>query len=333
MVGPDGKPTYEDYVDYMIRHQRRPGVGPLAGWRGADGSAEGRGAPNPGQVARYIENGGFFTAHVPAEAAFFKPWNVAYQAWAVRMGFYDAPAPYLFDLWSETARPLPGGRPRHRAAPAARPPARPAGARHGAAAGLVSARRRRRRPRRLSRSTRSPSARRRCTIPGARRTPGCARSTARTPLYLPGALWKSLGFEDGDWAAVTSPHATITVPVARMDALNPWTVWTWNAIGKRAGAWSLAPDAPEATRGFLLNHLIPDHHPGEHRLPNADPVTGQAAWYDLRVRIERVPAPPHSQPAIPPQRSPVGQGRTEPVVAKVAVSLKHEHLDIAISDT
>jgi len=33
-------------------------------------------------------------------------------------------------------------------------------------------------------------------------------------------------------------------------------VWTWNAIGKRAGAWNLAPDAKEAQRGFLLNHLI-----------------------------------------------------------------------------
>ncbi len=41
-----------------------------------------------------------------------------------------------------------------------------------------------------------------------------------------------------------------------MDGVNPDTVWTWNAIGKRAGAWNLAPDAPEATRGFLLNHLI-----------------------------------------------------------------------------
>ena len=41
-----------------------------------------------------------------------------------------------------------------------------------------------------------------------------------------------------------------------MDGVNPDTVWTWNAIGKRAGAWGLAPDAPEAKRGFLLNHLI-----------------------------------------------------------------------------
>ena len=115
--------------------------------------------------------------------------------------------------------------------------------------------------------------------------------------------------------ALTSPHASITVPVARMDALNPATVWTWNAIGKRPGAWSLAPDAPEATRGFLLNHLIPDHHPGPDRLPNADPVTGQAAWYDLRVRLERIPAQRHTSPDIAPQASPVGRGGPRPLPA------------------
>jgi hypothetical protein len=70
-----------------------------------------------------------------------------------------------------------------------------------------------------------------------------------------------------------------------MDGCEPGTVWTWNAVGKRAGAWNLAPDAPEATRGFLLNHLIPEFLGDGHA--NADPVTGQAAWYDLRVRLEK----------------------------------------------
>jgi hypothetical protein len=74
-----------------------------------------------------------------------------------------------------------------------------------------------------------------------------------------------------------------------MEGVNPATCWTWNAIGKRAGAWNLAPNAPEAMKGFLLNHLIDDLLPereGGYRYANADPVTGQAAWYDLRVRIE-----------------------------------------------
>ena len=53
---------------------------------------------------------------------------------------------------------------------------------------------------------------------------------------------------------------------------------------------ALAPDAPESTKGFLLNPLISDVLPGSRRA-NADPVTGQAAWYDLRVRIAPAMAP------------------------------------------
>ena len=61
----------------------------------------------------------------------------------------------------------------------------------------------------------------------------------------------------------------------------------------RSGAWALSPDAPEAKKGFLLNHLIAELLPerdGGYRYSNSDPVTGQAAWYDLRVRIEKAPA-------------------------------------------
>ncbi|GAA0284172.1 hypothetical protein GCM10008966_00890 [Rhodovulum strictum] len=72
LVDADGAPAYRDYADYLVRHERRPGIGPLAGWRG-DGSQHGRGAPNPGQLARYVGNGSVFTAEIPAEAAFFKP--------------------------------------------------------------------------------------------------------------------------------------------------------------------------------------------------------------------------------------------------------------------
>jgi hypothetical protein len=78
--------------------------------------------------------------------------------------------------------------------------------------------------------------------------------------------------------------------VKLMEGVNPDTVWTWNAIGKRAGTWGLDPEAAESTRGFLLNHLIAELLPeqaGGYRYSNSDPVTGQAAWYDLRVRVEK----------------------------------------------
>jgi anaerobic selenocysteine-containing dehydrogenase len=126
-------------------------------------------------------------------------------------------------------------------------------------------------------------------------------------LYLHRGRAAQLGLADDDWVWVTSRHGRIRAQIRLMDGVNPDTCWTWNAIGKRAGAWNLAPDAPEATSSFLLNHLIEELLPeqGGWRYANADPVTGQAAWYDLRVRIERAPAEaglsaPQFAPLLPP---------------------------------
>ena len=47
------------------------------------------------------------------------------------------------------------------------------------------------------------------------------------------------------------------------------------------------------------------------RWANADPVTGQAAWFDLRVRLEKSAAPDQSQPVFGPIGSVVGQGPGE----------------------
>ncbi|MCZ8088531.1 MAG: hypothetical protein O9247_00350, partial [Rhodobacteraceae bacterium] len=69
--------------------------------------------------------------------------------------------------------------------------------------------------------------------------------------------------------------------------------------------------APEANQGFLLNHLISEVLPGEGRLSNSDPVTGQAAWFDLRVRIEKVGPRERAEPMfeVLPQVVPKGRAR------------------------
>ena len=94
-----------------------------------------------------------------------------------------------------------------------------------------------------------------------------------------------------------------------MNSLNEKTVWTWNAIGKRPGAWALNENAPEAKKAFILNHLISELLPERGdglRWSNSDPITGQAAWYDLCVRIEKAPkADEISQPQTETQKSPV----------------------------
>ena len=299
-VNAEGKALYADYADYIVNHQRRPGIGPLMGFRGEDGTGEGRGAPNPAQIDRYIANGSFFQAHVPDDAAYFKPWNAGYQDWAVRVGLYDAPQPYLISIWSEPMRrfqlaaegfgdrqPPDAMRARLKQAmdplPVWYPPFGDDGAEDYPVHALTQ------RPMAMYHSWGSQNA-------------WLRQIHGRNPLYVPTKIWEENGFAEGDWAKLTSPNGAIVVPVAHMPALNPHTVWTWNAIGKRKGAWALDEGAPEATKGFLLNHLISELLPEKSdgmRWSNSDPVTGQAAWFDLRVRVEKTTPPSEAQPAFP----------------------------------
>src|SRR5262249_441741 len=127
-------------------------------------------------------------------------------------------------------------------------------------------------------------------------------------LYLNRMRGAELGIADDDWVWITSRIGRVKAQVKLMDGVNRDTVWTWNAIGKRAGAWGLAGDAREATGGFLLNHLIGEllpERPGGYRYSNSDPVTGQAAWYDLKVRIEPADGvPERSFPCFEPLSNP-----------------------------
>ena len=77
------------------------------------------------------------------------------------------------------------------------------------------------------------------------------------PLYVSGDICEAKGLATGDWVKVTSANGEITVPVARMDALNPKTVWTWNAIGKRKGAWALDEDCTGEQEGFFAEPSDP----------------------------------------------------------------------------
>ena len=306
----DGSAKYQDYADYIVNHQRKPGIGPLAGFRG-DGTETGRGAPNPDQLDRYIENGGFFLKHIPEDASYYKPWNMAYQDWAVELGLFDAPQPYLFQLYVEPLRKFqlaaeghgerqPPDHLRARIQDTMTPlPIWYETDQQGNAGFTVNALTQR--PMAMYHSWGSQNA-------------WLRQLHGHNPLYVPTKLMRDAGLEDGDWARVTSPHGEITVPVMEMAALNENTVWTWNAIGKRKGAWALTEDAPEATKGFLMNHLIHELLPPKGdglRWANSDPVTGQAAWFDLKVKLEKA-APPkdltQSQPETPPQASPVGAG-------------------------
>ena len=223
MAEPDGSPTYRDYADYMIRHQRRPGVGPLAGWRG-DGSAEGRGAPNPDQLdalhreRRLLDRrtsprrpptssrgtpptrtgrcaiGLLRRARSPTSSSSTPSRSRRFQAAALGKG--DAPAA---GRTCATASPAPWRRCRSgiRRAPTT------ASTRDAFPLHAIT-----QRPAAMYHSWGSQNA-------------WLRQIHGENPLYVPGPVWEALGFEDGDWADVVSPHGRITVPVARMDAQNP----------------------------------------------------------------------------------------------------------------
>jgi sulfite dehydrogenase (quinone) subunit SoeA len=249
--------------------------------------------------------------HVPDDAAYYKPFNVAYQDWAVKMGFYDTVQPYIFQLYAEPLRRMqlaaegegirqPPDHLRARIMATMDPLpiwyAPMIDACEDPEAWPVHALTQR--PMAMYHSWGTQNA-------------WLRQIHGHNPLYVPTKIWEANGFAEGDWARVTSPHGAITVPVAHMAALNENTVWTWNAIGKRKGAWALDEGAPEATKGFLLNHLIGDLLPPRGdgmRYSNSDPITGQAAWFDLRVRIEKSAPPTGSQPAFPTLGSAVPKG-------------------------
>jgi len=309
-VDDEGGALYADYADYIVKHQRRPGIGPLFGFRG-DGCQSGRGDSNPDQLQSYIDNGGFCVEHIPDEAQFFKPWNKAYQEWAVSMGLYDAPQHYLFSIWSEPMRKF------QRAAEGI--------GEHQPPDHLREQLKRQLDPLPFWNDSSDKVAHREegFTVHALTQRPMAMYHSwgsqnawlrqihGRNPLYVPTKLWQEHGFEEGDWAKVSSRHGEIVVPVAHMAALNENTVWTWNAIGKRKGAWALDETAPEANKGFLLNHLINELHPPKGdglRWSNSDPVTGQAAWFDLMVKLEKTSPPAEVQPAYRALKSPVEKG-------------------------
>jgi anaerobic selenocysteine-containing dehydrogenase len=315
-INEDGSQKYADYADYITNHIRKPGIGPLAGWRmGENGLQNGRGDANEAQLDAYIENGGFFVEHIPEGANYYKPWNMAYQEWAVGMGIIDKPEPYLFQLYVEPMRKF------QRAAEGHGERQPPEHLRERVKATMdplpiwyepfedsavdvdeYPVHALTQRPMAMYHSWGSQNA-------------WLRQIHGHNPLYLPTNLMQKHGLKDEDWAVVSSTHGSITVPVMEMAALNANTVWTWNAIGKRKGAWALEEDAPEVTKGFLLNHLIHELMPPKGdglRWANSDPITGQAAWFDLRVKIAKATTPPsESQPAMPPIKSPVGTGPSE----------------------
>ncbi|MBM3514331.1 MAG: formate dehydrogenase [Alphaproteobacteria bacterium] len=288
MVTADGSPAYPGgYPDYIVNHQRAPGLGPLAGWRGVSGADHGRGPPHEQQLEAYIANGCFGRFEIPQAGRYYKMANATYLAWAQQFGFVDSDKPIVLQLYCE---PLQRFRNAARGHGAIKPPDQhrerietsfdplptwtaPLGANHANSAQYplhaVT-----QRPMHHYHSWGSQNA-------------WLRQITSENRLFIHRNTAQQRGISDDDWVWIASPAGRVRARVRLVDGVNHDTVWTWNAIAKRPGAWGLATDSPESRRAFLLNHLIEDRLPGSGRLSNSDPITGQAAWFDLKVEVSR----------------------------------------------
>ncbi len=303
-TGPDGRRKYRDYRDFIINYERAPGIGFLAGWRGEHGEKHLRGEPNPAQWERYIENQSFFAHHWQDNEKYLRFANRDYQAKALAAGFIPRIEPMVMQIYSEPLQRF-----------------RMAG--EGRYAGPQPADEEDKRrlalyfdplPIWYAPLEQSPIDESRFCFHAITQRPmmmyhawdsqnaWLRQLLSHNHLYMNAQTAHSLNLADDDWVWVESRNGRIRCQLRTMEGVEANTVWTWNAVGKQSGAWGLDRNAPEAARGFLLNHLISEHLPaqgatGGRRMSNSDPVTGQAAWFDLRVRI--TPAAPGEAGALP----------------------------------
>ena len=287
----DHSRKYRDYPDFIVNFETAPGsgIGFLAGWRGVNGDKSILGEPNPRQWEMYAKNNCFFHYELPPSYQYMRNWNKGYMEWAQRVRMRRDADPILIHIYSEVLQKFRLAAQGKRAGK--QPPDHlkervetyfdPLPFYYEPLETQCTDRLRyplnavTQRPMAMYHSWDSQNA-------------WLRQIHTHNYLYVNPLMARDQGIEDGDWIWVESMWGKVRCMCRYSEAVEPGTVWTWNAIGKAAGAWHLGPGANESKKGFLLNHLISEELPssaGGGPLSNSDPITGQAGWYDVRVRI------------------------------------------------
>ncbi len=292
---PEGGRKFTGYPDFVVNFESQPGIGFLMGWRGKDGTEHLRGAPNPKQWEAYAQNNCVFQYHMPETMHYMRNWNREYLDFAKDKGWRQRNDPVQLALYSDTLQSFrlaaQGKSPGRQSPDALReridtyfdplsfwyPPF------EEAATDLEAY------P--LNALTQRPMA---MYHSWDSQNAWLRQIHSHNYLHVNPLTAQAAGIADGGWCWVESRWGKVRCMLRYSEAVEPSTVWTWNAIGKADGAWQLAPGSDEARKGFLLNHLISEELPFagtvSGRISNSDPITGQAGWYDVRVRIR--PAEP-----------------------------------------
>ena len=316
----DGSRKYRDYPDFIVNYETEPGsgIGFLAGWRGTGGEKFLKGEPNPNQWEMYEKNNCVFHYELPKSYQYMRNWNRGYLRWAQehRLTRYEEPINcHIYSEVLQKFRLAAQGKAKGKKQPLEHlrklvetyfdplpfyfePLESQLTDKHKYPLNAIT-----QRPMAMYHSWDSQNA-------------WLRQIHAHNYLHVHPSLGEKHGFDDGDWIWVESMHGKVRCMCRFSEAVEPGTVWTWNAIGKASGAWNLDDNANESKKGFLLNHLISEELPanecGEH-ISNSDPVSGQAGWYDVRVRVykaddseEKVTWPQYdAMPQVPgtPERS------------------------------
>ncbi|HJU23996.1 MAG TPA: molybdopterin oxidoreductase family protein [Casimicrobiaceae bacterium] len=291
----DGSRKFRNYPEFIVHYETEPGsgIGFLAGWRGAGGEKFMKGEPNPRQWEMYAKNDCVFHYELPPSYRYMRNWNKGYHEWAQRVRIRRFADPILIHIYSDVLQ-------RFRLAAQGKRPGRqpPAHLRErvgtyfdplpfyyepleaqGTDLSRYPLNAVTQRPMAMYHSWDSQNA-------------WLRQIHTYNYLFVNPRLARAHGIDDGDWMWVESTWGKVRCLCRYSEAVEPGTVWTWNAIGKASGAWHLEPGANEARDGFLLNHLLSEElpRPDGARMSNSDPITGQAGWYDVRVRIYKAEA-------------------------------------------
>ena len=287
----EGSRKFTGYPDFITNFEAQPGIGFLMGWRGKDGTEHLRGAPNPKQWEMYEANNCVFQYHMPEGSNYMRNWNRAYLDFAKDKGWRQRNDPVQLVLYSDTLQTF---RLAAQGKTAGRQPPEHLRERINTyfdplpfwyapleddatdkAAYPLNAITQR--PMAMYHSWDSQNA-------------WLRQIHSYNTLQVNPVTALAAGIADNGWAWVESQWGKARCIVRHSEAVEIGTVWTWNAIGKANGTWQLEPGADEARKGFLLNHLISEELPMNKgtisgSISNSDPITGQAGWYDVRVRI------------------------------------------------
>lgn len=290
-VDADGNRKYRDYPDFIVNYETAPGsgIGFLSGWRGKNGEKTLKGEPNSNQWEMYANNNCVHHYKLPRSYQYMRNWNKGYLEWSQHHSLTRYAEAIQIHLYSEIFQEFrlaaqgkrKGKQPPDHLRKRVETYFDPLPMYHEPLETMQT----NRHTYPLNALTQRPMA---MYHSWDSQNAWLRQIHAYNHLYMHPSVGNTNGFSDGDWVWVESMHGKVRCLCKFSEAVEPGTVWTWNAIGKAAGAWNLDKNANESKQGFLLNHLIAEELPsknGETPMSNSDPVTGQAGWYDVRVRV------------------------------------------------